>query len=182
MITNEQLSNIDQLLGTDIHVVPEKEQHKMNRLEVIEREMKRLQRERAILARFPKDDFAEGTVIKFEKVFGSWDDLKDNDQIIKYTYVGVKINGHWYCSGSMGHQSPQAYKWADLTEWMGDGVDKVYLMTEGRLIVGEEDIAPAAEEESGTVGFFAEGPDDIEDKPAGTYMPTLKSIVDNPQA
>ena len=102
------------------------EQPEMDRLSVVDAEIRLLQKERAVLARFPKDNFDEGTVIKFERVFGGpWDDAYVAPV---YTYAAVKVGALWYLTAG-DNRPQQRMTWATLTEWLGDSVGEMWLMT-----------------------------------------------------
>jgi len=143
-----------QILLHDNPYVYSEGEAKMDRLDVVDAEIRRLQKERAILARFPKDNFEDGTVIKFTRVFGAaWEELEDVDTVTRYTYVAIKEGRRWYCTG--GSQStPQGVIWNSLTEWLGDGVGEMTLMTDGRSLLdgyGAEPAEPKAEIEAAVV-------------------------------
>lgn len=122
-------------------LVGSNKEEKMNRRDVIEAQLRNLQRELAILERFPKmDTYADGTVIKFERVFGgSWEDMKDVDNVTKFSYAAIKVNGDWYLSGLRQPSGPM--KWGKLVEWLGDGVGEIWLMVPDVRIVGDSDEA-----------------------------------------
>lgn len=63
-----------------------------------------------LMERFGPDDYAEGTVIKFEKQFHRGERW--------YSYSAIKAGGVWYTTGP---QSPKAYSWDDLTDWLASG-------------------------------------------------------------
>jgi hypothetical protein len=118
-----------------------------NRKEIIKGRLEQLEQELVELSRFPDDNFPEGTVIKFDKVFGSWEEAgqiprayPSYEQIPNvyvvgvqygvgrhrvYNYAAIKVNGLWYTTGP---KSPKGYDWDDLTEWMGNGVREIIVM------------------------------------------------------
>jgi hypothetical protein len=118
----------------------------VSRREVIKARLRELEAEQAKYARFPNDDFPEGTVIKFERVFGmSWDEYEQMMEAYKnlrgpgpeptttaYSYVIVKANGVWYTSGPRGGGHPRS--WDGLIEWLGDQVGPMILMVPDRNI------------------------------------------------
>lgn len=65
--------------------------------------------ERARIAAFPIDNFEDGNVISFEKSYGS-----TTGKI--YTYIALKANGRWWCSGSK--RLIHAASWETLCEFM----------------------------------------------------------------
>lgn len=134
----------------------------MNRRAVIAAQMKRLEREMAVLDRFPEvDPFVVGDVLKFERVFGgTWDALKDSDSITKFVYVAIKTENGWYLTGS-NPRTPQAMNWASLVEWLGDHVGEIVVLDEKVSLEGfvESKKNASAPQETGTVGYFAEGPE-----------------------
>jgi len=105
--------------------------NEMNRREVIAAEMRRLQKEMAVLDRFPATDpFENGTVLMFERVFGlSWEDVKDSDTATKYIYAALKVNNLWYTTGNSNRNSV-CYSWSQLVEWLGDHVGEIVVMSE----------------------------------------------------
>jgi hypothetical protein len=106
-----------------------------NRKEIIKGRLEQLEQELVELSRFPDDNFPEGAVIKFDKVFSSWEEARAYpsyeqfrtlyDAHRAYNYAAIKVNGLWYTTGP---KSPKGYNWDDLTEWMGNGVRKIVVM------------------------------------------------------
>lgn len=119
------------------------ERGSMNRRETIKARMRQLEEELAKIDRFPQDTFANGTVIKFDKLFDiSWEqydrcEQAERDSITVYTYAAIKANGYWYCSGQP-NRSPQRVHWDALIEWMGDGVKEVWLLEPNEDILSQE--------------------------------------------
>jgi hypothetical protein len=108
----------------------EREQ-RMDRREVIERQLRALQKELAILDRFPKrDPFEDGTVLMFERVFGaSWEEVQDVDGG-RYTYAALRVQDHWYLTGG-SHRTLQGATWGQFTEWLGEHAGEIVVMYEG---------------------------------------------------
>jgi hypothetical protein len=66
-----------------------------DRLAVIEERMRALEAEAAALRRFPDDDFAEGTVIRFElRVDG-----REGAGVCNFTYAALKVIDMWWITG-----------------------------------------------------------------------------------
>lgn len=117
----------------------EEEEKEVHRIEVLEAEIARLQKERAMLARFPKDNFGEGTVIRFDRVFGgSWEEMQESGvEPNVYSYAAIKTNGLWYLTGSgNGGVQRQRYSWNALIEWLGAGVKEMWLCVEAADLLG----------------------------------------------
>jgi hypothetical protein len=188
------------------HINATEEAPKMDRLEVIESELRRLQKERAVLARFPRDTYANGTVIKFERVFDcSWDERTEDNVV--WSYAAIKAGNFWHLTGNT--QRTSKYTWQQLTEWLADAVGPMYLMgvvadilnsdtIEEKLTEHKTNSPYTAPEEAKTDGYVwhndpfakrdkpAARPPVSDDKPAeGTAYygePIGKPIKDDPQA
>lgn len=131
------------LSGIEKRLVNRIEGSGMNRRETIKARIRELEEELAKLDRFPKDTFANGTIIKFDKLFDiSWEqydrcEQAERESITVYTYAAIKANGYWYCSGQP-NRAPQRVHWDALIEWMGDGVKEVWLMEPNEDILSQE--------------------------------------------
>ena len=88
--------------------------------------------------RFGEDDFPDGAVITFGKVFPGG--------TREYQYAAMKTIhledkygdnqlplGLWYTTGP---KSPKGYTWDELVNWMGKGVKEIYYVTEMKKVVG----------------------------------------------
>lgn len=98
---------------------------------VIKQELARLQAELAHLNRFPEDDFANDTVLQVVKTYRrpvpqqsptGRTVFDPNSSVFaeqQYTYVLLKANGVWWCTGENGHQINGA-SWEKVIEFVGD--------------------------------------------------------------
>lgn len=78
-------------------------------------------------ARFGEDDFEEGAVIVFNKVFHEYRGQKLYKPSKPYFYAAIKDpNGLW---STTGPKAPKSYTWTELTRWMGEGVEEIYYVT-----------------------------------------------------
>lgn len=112
----------------------------MERIDVLKSQLRQLQEEMAILERFPKDNFDDGTIISFERVFRRrWEDVKDNPNVVKHHYAAIKTNGYWYVTGRH-NEAPQGGTWGQLTEWMGEFVGSMYLMMPVRDLLNRQPV------------------------------------------
>lgn len=103
-IQEEKVSTKDQLLA---------------QARATEQALARLQDKIAVLSRFPDEDpCSDGDVIYFEKKF--------RGTASKYKYVGIKIGIEYHLSGR--RQAERTYTWDALVEFMGDGVDQLWVM------------------------------------------------------
>jgi hypothetical protein len=79
----------------------------------------------AEIEKFPKDEFPNGTVVKFRKQFNSGPKTR-------YSYAAIKVKGRWYTSGP---RSGGPYSWDELCEWMGAGVTQIKVATGWRNLL-----------------------------------------------
>jgi hypothetical protein len=70
-----------------------------------------VEKELAKTAEFGVDEYEDDTVIAFEYQF--------NPGGIFYSYVMIKVNGHWYTSGP--RSAGKAWTWDELVEWWAKG-------------------------------------------------------------
>ena len=112
---------------------------------VIIGEIKRLQAELAHLNRFPDDNFENGTVLQVVKTYKralpkprSTEELWNFDpnaptfDEVEYTYVLLKANDAWWCTGTNGHQI-NGVSWEKVIEFVGD--DELIDVRTGRSIM-----------------------------------------------
>jgi len=97
----------------------------VSRKTVLRKRLAAMEEELANLERFPKDTFADRSVIRFDKGFENTDK--------QYAYAAIKANDRWYLTGSTAPL--QGMSWDELVSWMSDGVSEVYLMQDHDLIV-----------------------------------------------
>lgn len=99
----------------------------MDRKSSIKSRLAQLELELASLEQFPADDFADGTVVTFDRLLAG----------TVYSYAAIKARGDfWYVTGG---GSAQHLTWTALTEWIADTfTGTMYVMTRGRAIAGEE--------------------------------------------
>lgn len=92
-------------------------------------------------ARFGEDNFEDGTIIQFDKVFPR------GTRVYKYAAIKTihfedKYGNNqepvelWYTTGPM---SPKGYTWEELTQWMGKDVKEIWVVTQLEQIVGGEE-------------------------------------------
>lgn len=109
-------------------------ERKLPRIEVVKQQLRELQAELAHFARFPEDNFANGTVLQVVKTYKrpipltqvvpgmrvTWDPNTTESYVDqKYTYVLLKANDQWWCTGQNGHQINGA-SWDKVIEFVGD--------------------------------------------------------------
>jgi hypothetical protein len=70
----------------------------------------------ALLEVLGDDDFTDGTVFKFDKVF-----VTDGKV---YAYAVIKANGLWYTTGP---KSPKGYSWEEFLLWLVGGIPATQL-------------------------------------------------------
>lgn len=81
--------------------------------------------------RFGEDDFPDGAVIIFDKVFHEYMG-KAIAPSKPYHYAALKFNNLW---STTGPRSPKSYTWDELIRWMGEGVEEIYYVTEMKRFV-----------------------------------------------
>jgi hypothetical protein len=98
---------------------------RLNRVaEEVEEEIARLESRRELLNYFGVDnDYKVGTVIRFDKRF-----MEEGKE---YSYTAIKCPTGWYTSGP---KSPRPYSWAKLVEFLSEGVDEVWIVSEYTLL------------------------------------------------
>jgi len=101
-----------------------------NTAEALERRadamLKRAAEMRAKTERFGIDDFPDGSVIIFDKVFHEYGGRPISPSK-PYHYAAMKFGGVW---NTTGPKSPKAYTWEELINWMGEGVQEIYYVNE----------------------------------------------------
>jgi len=97
------------------------------RLTFIEKRINQLQAELDNILRFGEDDWPNGTILYFEKRFNT------HGRLYSYTALKCKVGDYnplegraWYTSGP---KAPGPYTWEQLSEFMSQGVDKVWFVT-----------------------------------------------------
>jgi len=96
------------------------------RLTFIEKRIEQLQTELDNILRFGEDDWPNGTILYFEKRFNS------GGRLYSYTALKCEVKNYnlegkvWYTSGP---KAPGPYTWEQLSEFMSQGVDKVWVVT-----------------------------------------------------
>ena len=84
-----------------------KKESTMNRKEVIEANLRRLEAEIAEIESYPTEP-VNGKVIKFQKQF--------TEEGPVYNYAAIRAVGLW---NTTGPKAPKAYTWEELMSWMG---------------------------------------------------------------
>jgi hypothetical protein len=101
------------------------------------RQMTLLSRLRAFEA-FPEQDYFEDkTVLVFEKKFTAGSHA--------FTYAAIKMQDHWYLSGSHDGRGGGRFTWETLVEWLagvGEPVTQVFQATTFEVVI------PAPEEQT----------------------------------
>lgn len=83
----------------------------VNKRTFYEKQIERYSEQLAQLDRFGEDDFEDGDVLRFDKKF------HQRGQV--YSYAAIKANGLWYTTGP---NSPKAYTWDELVQFLPDEV------------------------------------------------------------
>jgi len=109
----------------------------VERADALERQAARLLEHAAHMReqaeRFGPDDYPNGAVIVFDKVFTPGGRV--------YNYAAIKTIhantsdytgrvGHFELWYTTGPKSPKGYTWDELIKWMGDGVEEIFYVTE----------------------------------------------------
>jgi hypothetical protein len=74
--------------------------------------------------RFGEDDYPDGAIISFGKIFPGG--------TITYQYAAIKINNLW---STTGPRAPKSYTWDELINWMGEGVQEIWYVTKMERVV-----------------------------------------------
>lgn len=124
----------------------------MSRKDVIKSQLRELQRELAHLNRFPEDDFADGTVLQVVKTYKRplaqmsatgrmvFDPKSSIVEERRYTYVLLKANGAWWCTGENGHQI-NGTPWEKVIEFVGD--DELFDVRTGLSVMTDAGVTVA---------------------------------------
>jgi len=98
-----------------------------------ERLLERAREVRRKYDRFGEDDFPDGAIIVFDKVFHEYNGRQLHKPSKPYHYAAIKMNGLW---STTGPRSPKSFTWTELIRWMGDGVQEIYYVSEMEKFVG----------------------------------------------
>lgn len=80
------------------------------RKDELRREIATLQEELDRIESIPDEDYPEGTVLLFTKMF--------QENSTEYIYAMIKANGLWHTTGA---KSPKAYTWEEIRTWLASG-------------------------------------------------------------
>jgi hypothetical protein len=146
---------------------------KLSRAEVVRQQLKALQAEMAHLARFPEDNFADGTVLQVVKTYKrtvpvrsgvidsrgkfTWDPNSGETVDQVYVYVLLKANGQWWCTGENGHQINGA-SWDKVIEFV-DGDELIDVRT-GRSVMTDAQDPDVMYADPSVAGWIAPKRDD----------------------
>lgn len=158
---------------------------KLSRAEVVQQQLKALQAELAHLNRFPEDNFANGTVLQVVKTYRRplpagtigqtgmpyYNPDSPTYEENSYTYVLLKANGQWWCTGQNGHQINGA-SWDKVIEFVDD--DELIDVRTGFSVMNDT-MRPMPE------GYIARDADTIGDE-ATAKAPTLVDVLGEEKA
>lgn len=100
-----------ELQGPYIKSIHEKEQTFMQRRSTIQTRLRQLEAELAALARFPDDNYDNGTVVKFERVVN-----RGTENEKTWLFAAMKFGNLWYLTAQRG----KVVTWETLCEFAGD--------------------------------------------------------------